>query len=52
MPIGEKSNYYKMTSLGKEGVLCLMADSTNADISQFSSSEKSWYYSNESLFPN
>lgn len=40
MPIGEKSNYYKMSSLGKEGVLCLMADSTNANISQFSSSEK------------
>ena len=38
-PIGEKSNYYRMTSLGNEGVLCLMADSTNADIAQFSSSE-------------
>ena len=39
-PIGEKSDYYKMTKLGKEGVLCLMADSTNADISQFSASER------------
>ena len=39
-PIGEKPDYYKMTALGKAGVLCLLADSTNADISQFSSSEK------------
>ena len=39
-PIGAKSDYYKMTKLGKEGVLCLMADSTNADITQFSSSER------------
>ena len=39
-PIGEKCDYYKMTKLGKEGVLCLLADSTNADISQFSASER------------
>ncbi len=39
-PIGEKPDYYKMTSLGKEGVLCLLADSTNADIPQFSISER------------
>lgn len=39
-PIGDKPDYYKMTELGKEGVLCLLADSTNADIAQFSSSEK------------
>ncbi len=39
-PIGEKSDYYKMTKLGNDGVLCLMADSTNADIAQFSASER------------
>lgn len=39
-PIGEKPDYYKMTELGKKGVLCLLADSTNADVPQFSSSEK------------
>lgn len=39
-PIGEKPDYYKMTALGQAGVLCLMADSTNANIPNFSSSEK------------
>lgn len=39
-PIGERSDYFKMTKYGKEGVLCLLADSTNADIVQFSSSER------------
>ena len=39
-PIGEKPDYYKMTALGKAGVLCLLADSTNADIPQFSISER------------
>lgn len=39
-PVGAPSDYYKMTKLGHEGVLCLMADSTNADIANFSQSEK------------
>lgn len=39
-PIGEKPDYYKMTCLGHDGVLCLLADSTNADTPNFSSSEK------------
>ena len=39
-PVGKHSDYYEMTRLGHEGVLCLMADSTNADISNFSLSEK------------
>lgn len=39
-PVGAPSDYYKMTKLGHEGVLCLMADSTNADIATFSQSEK------------
>lgn len=38
-PIGSKPDYYKMTAYGKEGVLCLLADSTNADIPHFSQSE-------------
>ncbi len=39
-PVGKHSDYYQMTKLGKDGVLCLMADSTNADITNFSLSEK------------
>lgn len=39
-PIGPSSDYYKMTKLGKEGVVCLLAESTNANIAQFSSSER------------
>ena len=39
-PIGKSADYYKMTKLGNDGVLCLLADSTNADISNFSLSER------------
>lgn len=49
-PIGKKSDYYKMTKLGKEGVLCLLSESTNADIAEFSSSERKIGETLSSLF--
>ncbi len=39
-PIGAPSDYYKMTSLGEAGVLCMLSDSTNAMLEKFSLSEK------------
>ena len=39
-PLDRKADFYKMAKLGNEGVLCLMADSTNADIPNLSLSEK------------
>ena len=39
-PLGHMSDFYKMSRLGELGVVCLLSESTNADISQFSSSER------------
>ncbi len=49
-PLGPASDYYKMTSLGEKGVCCLLAESTNANISQFSSSERKIGETLSSLF--
>jgi ribonuclease J len=39
-PTGRDSNYHKMARIGDEGVLCLMSDSTNAELEDFTTSEK------------
>ncbi len=49
-PIGHMSDFDKMTKLGKDGVICLLSESTNANIDEFSSSERKIAETLDSLF--
>lgn len=51
-PVGNPTEFDKITKYGKEGVLCLLSDSTNALVPDFSSSEMKVSSSIHNIFSN
>lgn len=49
-PIGKQADYHKLTSYGQEGVILLLADSTNAGVLRFTTSEQKIGASIRNLF--
>lgn len=49
-PVANPTEYDKLSNYGKEGVLCLLSDSTNALVSNFSISERKVRASIDSIF--
>ncbi len=51
-PLGAMTDYGKLTTYSKKGVLCLLSDSTNANVKNFSLSEKKIGESIKNIFSN
>ena len=51
-PIGKPINFQKISDISKEGVLCLLSDSTNAELEGHTASEKKVADSIKAMFKN